>query len=63
MRKSIKVIPKKKRGRPATGKDPQVVMRMPVAMRAAILKWAAGQPDKPTLSEATRRLIEKGLSK
>jgi hypothetical protein len=31
------------------------------ALRAAITKWANRQPDAPTLSEATRRLVELGL--
>jgi hypothetical protein len=31
-------------------------------LRAAITKWAAHQPDNPTLSEATRRLVELGLT-
>jgi hypothetical protein len=30
--------------------------------RAAIVKWAESQPDKPALSEAVRRLVELGLS-
>jgi hypothetical protein len=30
-------------------------------LRASIVKWAEGQPDMPTLSEATRRLVELGL--
>ena len=33
----------------------------PIA-RAAIAKWAKKQPDKPTLSEAIRRLVSLGLS-
>ena len=33
----------------------------PIA-RAAIAKWAKNQPDKPTLSEAIRRLVSLGLS-
>jgi hypothetical protein len=32
------------------------------ALRAAIVKWAEGQRDKPTLSEAVRRLVELGLT-
>jgi hypothetical protein len=32
------------------------------ALRASIVKWAESQPDKPTLSEATRRLVEIGLT-
>jgi hypothetical protein len=30
-------------------------------LRASIVKWAENQPDMPTLSEATRRLVELGL--
>jgi hypothetical protein len=33
----------------------------PDATRAAIVKWAAKQDDRPTLSEAIRRLVELGL--
>jgi hypothetical protein len=31
-------------------------------LRAAIVKWAENQPDLPSLSEATRRLVELGLT-
>jgi hypothetical protein len=31
-------------------------------LRAAIVRWAENQPDMPTLSEATRRLVELGLA-
>jgi hypothetical protein len=31
-------------------------------LRAAIVKWAENQPDLPSLSEATRRLVELGLA-
>jgi hypothetical protein len=31
-------------------------------LRASIVKWAENQPDMPTLSEATRRLVELGLT-
>ena len=44
----------------ANGRDPQF-SAAPV-LRAAIVKWAASQPDSPSLSEATRRLIELGLT-
>jgi hypothetical protein len=30
--------------------------------RASIVKWAESQPDKPTLSDAIRRLVELGLA-
>jgi hypothetical protein len=61
MRKSIKVEPKK-RGRPATGKDPLMGFRASPVMRASLVGWAENQPDKPTLSEAIRRLVELGLT-
>ena len=60
MKKSIKVQPKK-RGRPATGKDPLMGFRAPPELRASIVRWAETQADRPTLSEATRRLVERGL--
>jgi len=31
-------------------------------LRASIVRWAENQPDLPTLSEATRRLVELGLT-
>lgn len=58
MAKSIKVLPKK-RGRPATGKDPFVGIRLPPSMIEMIDKWA--EADSVTRSEAMRRLIEAGL--
>jgi len=61
MKKPIKVEPKK-RGRPATGKDPLMGFRAPPDIRASIVRWAENQPDNPTLSEAIRRLVEIGLS-
>jgi hypothetical protein len=62
MNKSIRVKPKK-RGRPATGKDPLMGFRAPPEIRASIVRWAETQPDQPSLSEAIRRLVELGLSK
>jgi hypothetical protein len=62
MAKSIKVEPKR-RGRPATGKDPLMGFRASPVMRASVVKWAEDQPDNPSLSEAIRRLVEIGLSK
>jgi hypothetical protein len=61
MKKSIKVKPKK-RGRPATGRDPVMGLRMSPNLRGAVVKWAEIQPDNPSVSEATRRLIELGLT-
>lgn len=59
MTKSIKVRPKK-RGRPATGKDPLYGVRIPDGLMADIQAWAT--PDHLTRSEAIRRLVELGLT-
>ena len=50
----------KKRGRPATGKDPQIVARMPAEYIASVDAWAAA--NETTRSEAIRRLVELGLT-
>jgi hypothetical protein len=57
---SIKAKPKR-RGRPATGRDPMMGFRASPVLRASIVRWAENQADIPTLSEATRRLVELGL--
>jgi hypothetical protein len=61
MKKSIKVKPKKKRGRPATGRDPHVAARMPPSLTAEVDAWAAA--NDTGRSEAIRRLVELGLAK
>jgi hypothetical protein len=55
-----KVLPKK-RGRPATGKDPILTLRAPPALTAEVEEWARRQPDRPSRSEALRRLVEIAL--
>jgi hypothetical protein len=60
-KKSITVTPKK-RGRPATGQDPVLTVRLPPSTRLAIENWAKQQKDRPSRSEAIRRLIEFGLA-
>jgi hypothetical protein len=55
-----KVIPKKP-GRPATGRDPVLAVRLSPALRSAIESWAEQQADKPSRSEAIRRLIKFAL--
>jgi hypothetical protein len=59
-----KAIPAKQKsvGRPATGVTPMMGFRAVPVLRAAIVRWAENQPDMPTLSEATRRLVELGLA-
>jgi hypothetical protein len=59
MKKSIKVAPKKRRGRPATGKDPHIAARMPSELIADVEAWAVA--NDTTRSEAIRRLVELGL--
>jgi Arc/MetJ-type ribon-helix-helix transcriptional regulator len=60
MAKSIKVHPKKRRGRPATGKDPLVSARLPQQVIDKIEEWSASA--EVTRSEAIRRLVELGLT-
>jgi hypothetical protein len=59
MKKSIKVAPKKRRGRPATGKDPHIAARMPAQLIADVVAWAAA--NDTSRSDAFRRLVELGL--
>jgi hypothetical protein len=48
---------RKKRGRPATGQQPLVALRIPKYMTEALMAWAAQQPDNPGKSEAIRRIL------
>ena len=59
MIKLIKDNPK--RGRPATGKEPMVGVRMSKEFQDHIRAWAIKQPDNPPLARAIRRLVELGL--
>jgi hypothetical protein len=61
MAKSNKVVPKKGRGRPATGRDPVTAIRLSKELRETVDAWAAQQDDEPGRSEAIRRLVELGL--
>lgn len=54
-----KDIPKK-RGRPATGKDPMLTFRSPPELTSRIEAFAE-KVEQPR-SEAIRRLVEKGLA-
>lgn len=62
MPKSAPMKPKKKRGRPATGRDPVTAIRLPEDLRVRVEAWAAKQGDAPSRSEAIRRLVEIGLA-
>jgi hypothetical protein len=56
------VIPRKKRGPPATGKGEPVVVRMHPPMLADLDAWIAEQKQPfPTRPEAIRRLLERAL--
>jgi Arc/MetJ-type ribon-helix-helix transcriptional regulator len=59
MIKPIKVNLKKKRGRPATGRDPVSAVRLPKDLTKAIDTW--GEEHEVSRSEAIRRLVELGL--
>jgi hypothetical protein len=61
MKKSIKVH-QKRRGRPATGRDPAVTVRLPETLLANVEHWAMAQEDQPPRSQAIRRLVEIGLT-
>jgi hypothetical protein len=56
---STKKVTPKRRGRPATGKDPLVSTRMPTVLIADIDAWADRSDIKR--SEAIRRLVEIAL--
>jgi hypothetical protein len=60
MAKSIKATPKK-RGRPATGKDPTFALRLPPDLTARIDAFAKANGEG-SRSEAMRELLERGLS-
>ena len=59
MARSIKVHPKKRMGRPATGKNPLLSARVPKELIDRVEKWA--KLHAISRSEAVRRLIERGL--
>jgi Ribbon-helix-helix protein, copG family len=62
-KKSIKVIPKKRgRGRPATGKDPLVALRLPPELIAAVDAWVS-RHKAASRSAAIRAMIEATVGK
>jgi hypothetical protein len=52
---------KRRGGRPATGHDPILALRMPPAITKRIEAFAKSEPDQPNRSEAVRRLVEWAL--
>ena len=57
-----KVVPKIRRGRPATGRDPVTAIRLSDNLKDRIAAWGAAQDGAPGRSEAIRRLVELGLA-
>ena len=53
---------RKQRGRPATGQIPVTTVRLPAQLKSRVGAWANRQKDKPSLSKAIRRLLEKALA-
>ncbi|MGJ2408930.1 hypothetical protein ACR8FJ_22465, partial [Salmonella enterica subsp. enterica serovar Paratyphi A] len=51
----------KKRGRPATGKQPHVSVRMEPGLTDAIDNFSNEQSDKPPRSVAIRRILKNWL--
>lgn len=61
MRKPIAAI-RKKRGRPATGLDPMISVRVPPIILAALDNWIAERPaPKPSRSETVRAAVKAWL--
>lgn len=58
---AISVKPKKL-GRPASGKDPLVGVRMPPTLTAAVDQFAADQEPPLSRSEAVRTLVSEQLT-
>jgi hypothetical protein len=50
-------------GRPATGHAPSRTFRLSDEFMATLDTWSARQDDKPSRSEAIRRLVELGLKR
>jgi hypothetical protein len=61
--KKSKNVKHKVIGRPRTGIRPLMGFRADAATRAAIVRWSKNEPDKPSLSEAIRRLVDLGLAR
>lgn len=51
-----------RRGRPSTGTNPAIGVRIPPQELAALDDWRRRQPDLPSRPEAIRRLVGKALA-
>jgi hypothetical protein len=61
MAKPKKAAPKRKPGRPATGRDPVTALRLPPVLLEQIDSWASERDI--SRSDAMRQLIEAGLKR
>lgn len=55
------MVPKKKRGPPATGKGTQIQVRLQPDDLTAVDAWRDKQGDSPTRPEAIRTLLRRAL--
>ena len=62
MTKATKKRSTKKSGRRATGQDPVTAIRLSKNLRASVDRWTRQQTDKPSRSEAIRRLVDHALA-
>jgi Arc/MetJ-type ribon-helix-helix transcriptional regulator len=62
-KKSIKIekVSPKRPGRPPTGRQPMLAVRLSPSLKAAIETWKQRQGDTPSRSEAIRRLLNLAL--
>jgi DNA-binding XRE family transcriptional regulator len=61
-RESRKKVVPKRRGRPATGRDPVSAIRLSPTLKSKIDNWAKQQGDQPSRSGAIRRLLNLALN-
>lgn len=54
-------VPQKKRGRPATGKNPRVGIRIEPELIEAVERYRLGQNPETNQSEAMRRILRDWL--
>jgi hypothetical protein len=57
------LVPKKKRGPPATGHGVQIQVRIQPDKLLILDKWIAQQDDTPSRPEAIRRIVERALGR
>jgi len=56
------VVPKKKRGPPATGKGTQIQVRLQDDLLSPLDRFTAEETDNPSRSEAIRRILRDWLA-